>query len=335
MGLYLCREGYEKLLGRELAAAGQPPAAQGPGWVTADGWADAPGGLAFAHLALASPRTVTADSVNGLAQGLAAFFLEDLQGERIAQAWPCLVGAAPGVPGLGKRAATVQKALDELLRRRVGRVAKLATTELPRGGGPLRGLFVHLADFDRALAARDAWSGGQRRMADDPAAPSRSYLKIEEAYGILCREPQAGETVCDLGAAPGGWSYSAVRREARVVAVDNGPLKDGALGHPLIRHVRGDAFTFRPAAGEVFDWMFCDLVDEPHRVLRDLVEPWLGEGRCRLFVVNLKFGRADAAALLRDLRDPGGPLRRLAPTARVRHLFHDRDELTLVGRVGR
>ena len=30
-------------------------------------------------------------------------------------------------------------------------------------------------------------------------APSRSYLKVEEAYVVLGREPQPGETVCDLG----------------------------------------------------------------------------------------------------------------------------------------
>ena len=53
-------------------------------------------------------------------------------------------------------------------------------------------------------------------MADNPAAPSRSYLKIEEAYGILGREPAQGETVADLGAAPGGWSFSAAKRGAKV-----------------------------------------------------------------------------------------------------------------------
>ena len=42
-------------------------------------------------------------------------------------------------------------------------------------------------------------------------------------------EPMPGERVCDLGAAPGGWSYSAAKRGASVVAVDNGPLKGGAL----------------------------------------------------------------------------------------------------------
>lgn len=86
-------------------------------------------------------------------------------------------------------------------------------------------------------------------MADDDAAPSRSYLKVEEAYIVLGREPQAGETVVDLGAAPGGWSYSAAKRGATVVAIDNGPLKGGAFGNQLITHRLEDAFKFQPPAG--------------------------------------------------------------------------------------
>jgi 23S rRNA (cytidine2498-2'-O)-methyltransferase len=77
--------------------------------------------------------------------------------------------------------------------------------------------------------------------------------------------------------------------------------------------------------------MFCDLVDDPHEVLRRIVAPWL-EGRwCRRFVVILKFGRVDPLALLREVRAPGSVFSRLAPGTRVRHLFHDREEFTLVG----
>lgn len=327
--LYLCRPGYEPLLAAELADAGLALGDRGAGWARATGRLDLPGGPAFPHLVLRAPVAVTGGAVNALGQAAAAFFLASLRDERIDAAWPCLVDHAAEPAGLGRRAAAVRQALLVLLQRRVGRVARLADEDLPRGGGPVRGLFVYLTGFEQALAARDAWSGGQRRMADHPEAPSRSYLKVEEAYGVLGREPLPGETVCDLGAAPGGWSYSAARRGALVTAVDNGPLKGGALGHPGIDHRRADAFAFAP--DRTYDWLFCDLVEEPHHVLRGIVEPWLAAGRCRRFVVNLKCGRADAPALLRAVRAPGGPVRGRAPGLRVRHLFHDRDELTLVG----
>ncbi len=226
--------------------------------------------------------------------------------------------------GLGRRIGGVESAFGELLKKKLSRVAKLATAELPRGVGPARGLFVYFVDFSRVFVAREAFGHGPRRMADDDLAPSRSYLKVEEAYVVFGREPQPGETVCDLGAAPGGWSYSAAKHGARVVAIDNGPLKGGALNHSQIEHRREDAFKFAPPAGQIFDWLFCDMVEEPHHVLRHIVEPWLARRWCRHFVVNLKFGRVDPVALLRELRVPG---------ARVHHLYHDREEFTLVGDV--
>jgi len=199
--------------------------------------------------------------------------------------------------------------------------------------GQARGLFVFFADFGRVFVAREAWLGGQRRMADDDAAPSRSYLKIEEAYIVLGREPRSGETVVDLGAAPGGWSYSAAKRGARIIAVDNGLLKGGALNHPLIEHRLEDAFKFAPAAGEVFDWLFCDLVEEPHHVMQNIVAPWLSGGWCRRFVINLKFGHVDSLALLGEVRAEDSPFVRHAANVRIRHLYHDREEFTLVGEI--
>lgn len=326
--LLMCQSGFESLLARELTELhGRRVGEKGPGWVQADG-ETAIADLAFPHLTLLSPVEIRGGSVNALAQRAADYFFAALRGERIEAAWPCVWEAPAEVVGLGRRAAAVEGAFGELLKRKLARVAKLAAPERPGAPGAARGLFVWFVDFDRAYVAREAWGHGQRRMADDPLAPSRSFLKVEEAYGLLGYEPAEGETVCDLGAAPGGWSYSAAKRGARVVAVDNGPLKGGALGHPLIEHRREDAFKFAPSADASFDWLFCDLVEEPHRVWRQIVEPWLTRGWCRLFVVNLKFGRVDPIALLRELRavdiSPG--------RMHVRHLYHDREEYTLVGK---
>lgn len=342
--LYLCQHGYEALLGRELTEVGRAVAEKGPGWALtdeADATTEGVADLAFPHLALVAPREFKGESVNALAQQLADFFLESMRGERIDAAWPCVFSTVPEVVGLGRRASAVEKAFEELLRKKLSRVAKLALPELPRGAGPARGLFVFFADFGRVFAARAVVLGGQRRMADDIQAPSRSYLKVEEAYIVLGREPQPDETVVDLGAAPGGWSYSAAKRGAKVIAIDNGPLKGGAFGHPLIEHRLEDAFKFQPALtevaegepdeAEVFDWLFCDLVEEPHHVMQNIVTPWLANGWCRHFVINLKFGHVDSLALLREVRAPGSPFAAHATNLRIRHLYHDREEFTLVG----
>ncbi len=368
--LLTCQSGFEALLARELAELhGATVAEKGPGWVrianrggqggvtsqdsatkspTANAPAtrsDPPGAgasppfasaalesLAFAHLSLFDPVEVRGESVNQLATQIAAIFLEGIRGERIETNWPSVWIGPHEIVGLGRRISAVEAACGEQLKKKLARVAKLAVADTPRAIGPTVGLFVFFVDFGRVYVARTGYVHGPRRMADDALAPSRSYLKVEEAYAILGREPQGGETVCDLGAAPGGWSYSAAKRGAHVVAVDNGPLKGGALDHPSIEHLREDAFRFTPG-NEPFDWLFCDLVEEPHHVLRDLLMPWITRGWCRRFVVNLKFGRVDAIGLLRELRAPGTAVTSHVPNLLIRHLYHDREEFTLVGEI--
>jgi 23S rRNA (cytidine2498-2'-O)-methyltransferase len=334
--LLTCQAGFESLLARELAELhGTAVEEKGPGWVRL---APRPSRLstetlAFAHLTLLDPTELSGDSVNTIASRVAEFFLASVRGERIDAAWPCVWLGPRETVGLGRRISAVESAFGEVLKKKLARVARLAVPEATRGIGAVRGLFVFFTDFGRAFVAREAFVHGQRRMADDDLAPSRSYLKIEEAYIILGREPKPGESVCDLGAAPGGWSYSAARHGARVLAIDNGPLKGGALGHPRIEHRREDAFGYHPAPGQTFDWLFCDLVEEPHHVLRNLVTPWIERRWCRRFVINLKFGRTDPVALLQELRESDSPFARYAASHRIRHLYHDREEFTVAGRV--
>ncbi len=333
--LHVCQAGFETLLARELAELqGTTGLERGPGWVrTSESEALLGAEIAFAHLTLSNPTEVRGESVNALASAAAEFFLGAIRNERIEGAWPNVWQGPPEMVGLGRRITAVQDAFAARLQKKLSRVAKLAVSDIPRGVGHARGLFVHFVDFGRAFVSREARVHGARRMADDPLAPSRSYLKVEEACMVLGSEPQQGETVCDLGAAPGGWSYSAARRGARVLAIDNGPLKGGALDHALIEHRREDAFKFAPPEGQCFDWLFCDLVEEPHHVLRHIAEPWLVRGWCRNFVVNFKFGRVDPIALLRELRAPESIFSRHAPATRVRHLYHDREEFTVIGRL--
>ncbi len=348
----LCQAGFQDLLAAEIRDQGVAVAGEGPGWVrtelpvahtedvsdfeirpASDDAMRLADGLVFAHQVLLDPVDVTGESVNALAHRLAGLFFERLRGERIEQPWPCVFDCPAEIVGLGRRVTGVEKAFQELLRKKVSRVARLATPSLPRSPGRHCGWAVYFTDFGRTVAARELWLNGQRRMADDERAPSRSYLKVEEAYGVLGREPGEGETVVDLGAAPGGWSYSAAKRGARVLALDNGPLKGGALDHPNIEHRRIDAFGFSPEAGVVYDWMFCDLVEDPHHVLSQIVEPWLSRGWCRRFIINLKFGRVAPLPFLKQIRSADGLFALYAPGFRVRHLYHDREEFTVVGEV--
>jgi 23S rRNA (cytidine2498-2'-O)-methyltransferase len=318
--LHVGQAGFEPFLAKEAGSVLE----KGPGWVLAG---EDKSELCFAHLSLLEPVELKAAAVNALAGGAADYFLRTSLDERYETRWPLCFEAAASA-GLGARCRGVEAAFRERVSR-MARVMKLAQEGRP-DLGERRGLFVFLADFGRAFAARRARCGGQRRMADDPQAPSRSFLKVEEAYGVLGDSPRAGQTVADLGAAPGGWSYSAARRGARVLAVDNGPLKGGAAGNPSIKRAEEDAFKFRPRPP--VDWLFCDLLDEPRKVL-ELLRLWV-EGRwCSRFIVNLKFGRHDPLLLLREAFSARAGIAPRCAVLRARHLYHDREEFTLTGRL--
>jgi 23S rRNA (cytidine2498-2'-O)-methyltransferase len=327
--------GFAGFLAREVVQAGLTTLSQGETWVQTSAPApDAPAnaGLCFARAALINPVELQGGSVNASARGALDWFLPSCREERFEQPWPIQFRADESVEGLTRRVTAIEREFSKELAKRMARVARLARPQPAAPRGLAKGLFIFFRDFDKFSCSREAMLGGQRRMADDPGAPSRSYLKIEEAYGVLGREPQAGETVVDLGAAPGGWSYSAAKRGASVLALDNGPLKGAALGHSLIRHAQADAFRHAPPPGMIYDWLFCDVVDDPDKVLA-LLERWVAQRGCRRFIVNLKFGRVDPLPLLRRATDPGEPLPRACAVLYARHLFHDREELTLVGEI--
>jgi 23S rRNA (cytidine2498-2'-O)-methyltransferase len=123
-------------------------------------------------------------------------------------------------------------------------------------------------------------------IARDIRAPSRAFAKLAEAEIRLGRTIARDEVCVDLGAAPGGWTYYALARGARVLAVDRGLLRDDLMRHSRVEFRRGDAFAFRPA--RPVDWLLCDVISAPERSI-ELLFNWIRQGWCRHFVVTIKF----------------------------------------------
>jgi 23S rRNA (cytidine2498-2'-O)-methyltransferase len=137
--------------------------------------------------------------------------------------------------------------------------------------------------------------GGEIPVANDKAAPARAFAKLVEAEQRLGRPIAGNETCVDLGASPGSWSYVALQRGARVIAVDRAPLRTDLMRNPRLTYRQGDAFRFVP--DQPVDWLLCDVIAAPERSI-ELLLTWLREKRCRQFVVTIKFkGREDYAAL--------------------------------------
>jgi 23S rRNA (cytidine2498-2'-O)-methyltransferase len=328
--LITCKEGWETILVHEAALYQGQLRAKGHGWALIEWSAALPEELCFAHYILKDPCKIGAPSVNGLTAKLLDLFTAHIKGKRIEGPWPLLFFSSVD-KRLLHRAKTVEKNWLDQLQKKVSRVARLSQTDFSNSSREGNGFFVCFTRLDEAVVSFEAVGAGQKRMRMDPLAPSRSYLKIEEAFRILGCAPEKNDLVIDLGAAPGGWSYSALKRGALVTAVDNGPLKGSVGAHPNITHLKIDAFQYtcgrRPA-----DWLLCDILEEPEAVL-GLLDKWLSRNGCRFFIANLKCGRADPVLLLKRIRDPRTGIASYCRRLHVKQLYHDREEITLMGKI--
>lgn len=253
------------------------------------------------------------------------WFCDQIRNTRIDTPWPLffLTKSENGfTPDLSR-----QERIKDLLKKRISRIAKLVDWNYPKVDIPMDGLFaVDVKEYNKVYISRNAVFGGQRRMKDDPQAPSRSYLKVEEAFAIMGQSPKEGDIVADLGAAPGGWTWAALKRGATVYAIDNGPLKKGPLDHPNVIHLKTDAYTWIPPHQPV-DWLFCDMVDHPFQVY-ERIKIWFEKKWFKNAVVNFKYGYYDPVKVLELLHSSSGILR-YTDSFTCRHLFHDRDEITV------
>jgi len=177
------------------------------------------------------------------------------------------------------------------------------------------------------------WPMGIPRLKMPPGAPSRSALKLAEAFlGFLGPETETllrpAMHAVDLGAAPGGWTWQLAHRGLKVVAVDNGPLKGEVAADSLVTHLRTDGLSYRPR--RAVDWLVCDIADQPARIA-SLVARWIAYGDARRAIFNLKLPmkkRWDEVERCRDIiaetLERAGIAHRLA----LRQLYHDREEVT-------
>lgn len=234
----------------------------------------------------------------------------------------------------GKPLAGLARAFGNALRPALRKGGLL--TDKPNGKLPR--LHVVFVDGTHAFVCvsdtRDSapWLLGIPRLKLLPDAPSRSALKLEEAFMTLLtpEEREAlvvpGMRAADLGAAPGGWTWVLTRQHLRVNSIDNGPLRQHVLDTGLVEHLRADGFHWQPETP--LDWMVCDMVEQPRRVA-ERMGTWLREGWCKHAIFNLKLPmkkRWDETRLCLDLfaEKADKPL-----TIRAKQLYHDREEITV------
>jgi 23S rRNA (cytidine2498-2'-O)-methyltransferase len=178
------------------------------------------------------------------------------------------------------------------------------------------------------------WFMGIPRFRFPAGAPSRSTLKLEEAFHTFMTPSERDLSLCegkvavDLGAAPGGWTFQFMKRNIYTYAIDNGPLAAELLSSGMVEHLRVDGFTYEPR--KAVDWMVCDMVEQPIRIAK-LVCLWAERGWAQQFVFNLKLPmkkRLDEVERCLDgIRDFVERLG-IPYELRCKQLYHDREEVT-------
>mgnify|MGYP006277204339 CR=1 FL=1 len=178
-----------------------------------------------------------------------------------------------------------------------------------------------------------AWPMGIPRLKMPHGAPSRSAMKLAEAFLVFLGDRadtllRPAMHAVDLGAAPGGWTWQLAHRGLKVVAVDNGPLKGEVAEDPLVTHLRTDGLSYHPR--RPVDWLVCDIADQPARIA-SLIARWMAHGDARRAIFNLKLPmkkRWDEVQRCRDIIDETLGRAGVRYTLALRQLYHDREEIT-------
>jgi 23S rRNA (cytidine2498-2'-O)-methyltransferase len=161
---------------------------------------------------------------------------------------------------------------------------------------------------------------GQPTFVEDRTGPpNRAYLKLWESLARLRRTPQPGERCLDLGASPGGWTWSLAQFGAEVFAIDRSPLDPKVDAMSNVTFQAGSAFAIDPRAYGHVDWLCSDIIGYPDKILR-MVNNWYDAADT--IICTIKFqGETDHDAAAQFAALPGG---------RVMHLFHNKHELTFI-----
>lgn len=292
---YLAAEGYEAQLATELATAGVRVAHRHGRLVVSE---DPPVDAAWAANTWFDATYLPVASIREAADALRA----------VQRNWSCYAPLHAG------RARLVEARLPHVSARPLALGA-------PAPDAPL-GAWTLLSPNLLLAAARTAspFPNGEVRFVEDrDGPPSRAYLKLWEAFVRLGRHPVAGDRCIDLGASPGGWTWTMARLGASVLAIDKAPLDPAVASMAGVTWREGSAYALDPATVGPVDWLCSDVIAYPAKTLA-LVERWSRAGCARNMVVTIKFqGDTDHEIVAAFRAIEGG---------RVFHLHHNKHELT-------
>ncbi len=160
-------------------------------------------------------------------------------------------------------------------------------------------------------------------------APSRAWLKIEEAIELFGLAIGEGQCVLEVGCAPGGAVWALLNRGCQVIGVDPANMDPRVLAHPWFTHLRKpfQELTEKEYAG--VDWWLSDLNLAPGSVLSHLGRLLRTADKPRGLVLTLKLAKPEVAV---ELAEHEERVRQWGYQTQVRLLPSHHQEVVLIGR---
>lgn len=173
-----------------------------------------------------------------------------------------------------------------------------------------------------ARTSREKWPLGKYEFLETKLPPSRAYLKLWETFYRIGRWPEAMDSIVELGASPGGWTWVFIHQlKCFVHAIDRAPLRQDLMSASRLKFSKMDAFSFLPDSKQKMDWIFSDLICEPQRLLA-FVKVWVAEGSVKTIVATIKFkGNTDVETMNQFVQIQG---------SKILHLYNNKHEVTWI-----
>ncbi len=187
-------------------------------------------------------------------------------------------------------------------------------------------MFAGLSDTTQNLSD---FPGGMRRYAKYDGQISRAEFKLMEAAEVFGLDFAECETGLDLGAAPGGWTKVLLDYDMRIVCVDPAELDPIIRDNKRVKHFRATAQEFAASGAERFDLIVNDMrmdVADSARIMLELADRLKPGG---VFVMTFKLPHKNQ---MRMIRAGLSILEQRYDVTHARQLFHNRSEITVVGK---
>ncbi len=165
------------------------------------------------------------------------------------------------------------------------------------------------------------WPDGKCFFIEDKInPPNRAYLKLWEALMLLEKHPKPGDSVLDLGASPGGWTYVMQSLGATVTAVDKALLDPKITKLPRVQFLQQSAFALDPTTlDQTYDWVLSDIACYPNRAYA-LIMKWIASGKAKQMIFTIKLQGKTELATIKQFQ--------AIPNSRITNMFYNKHEVT-------